>query len=119
MRVFATHISVANPQARTQSRAIELIVDTGATLTKLPKDLLNELGIEAQFSVPALTSDNHEVLRPVGLAWISIDGRSGAVPVAFGDRGEQVLLGATTLEILGFVVDPVEQRLVPRPLLEK
>lgn|GEM_PF-3718920 len=45
--------------------------------------------------------------------------RSGAVPVAFGGRGEPVLLGATTLEILGFTVDPIEQKLVPRPLLEK
>jgi hypothetical protein len=29
------------------------------------------------------------------------------------------LVGATTLEILGLTVDPIEQKLVPRPLREK
>jgi predicted aspartyl protease len=119
MGTFSTHIRVGSPQDRTRSREIELIVDSGATLTKLPEDLLAELRIEPWFSLPAVTSDNREVLRQIGLAWISIDGRSGAVPVAFGRRGEHPLLGATTLEILGFVVDPVERKLIPRPHLEK
>jgi clan AA aspartic protease len=119
MGVFSTHIRVASLQDRARAREIELVVDTGATLTKLPQDLLAELRIDPQFSLPSLTSDNREVMRRIGLAWININGRSGAVPVAFGDRGEPVLLGATTLEILGLTVDPVEQKLVPRPLLEK
>jgi hypothetical protein len=42
----------------------------------------------------------------------------GERPVAFGDRGEP-LLGATSLEILGLIVDPIEQKLVARPLREK
>ncbi len=119
MGVFKTHVQVASPQDRTRSREVELIVDTGATLTKLPEDLLADLGIEPQFSRPSLTSDNRQVIRRIGLAWVSIDGHAGTVHVAFGDRGEQMLLGATTLEILGFAVDPVKQKLVPRPLLEK
>lgn len=119
MGVFLTHVCVANLQDRTRSREVELVVDTGATLTKLPEELLADLRIEPEFSLPALTSDNREVMRRIGLVWISINGRSGAVPVAFGDRGELVLLGATTLEILGFMVDPVGQKLIPRPLLEK
>ena len=119
MGVFSTHLRVANIQDLSRERAIELVVDTGATLTKLPTDLLEDLGIEAQFSVPAITSENREVIRQVGQAWISIDGRAGIVPVAFGQRGEPFLLGATTLEILGFAVDPVEQKLIPRLLREK
>lgn len=119
MGIFSTHIQVANPEAKAQSRELELVVDTGATLTKLPEDLLQELGIQAQFSVPAVTSDGREVMRRIGLAWIGLNGRSGTVPVAFGSRGEQVLFGATTLEILGLMVDPVERKLIPRPLIEK
>ena len=122
MGVFSTHIRVANLQDISHSREIELIVDTGATLTKLPAELLSELRIEPQFSVPVITPENREVLRSVGQAWISIDGRAGIVPVAFGGRGEPVLLGATSMEILGFVVDPIEQieqKLIPRPLRDK
>jgi hypothetical protein len=55
----------------------------------------------------------------VGMVRISIDGESGIVPVAFGDPGEMALLGATSLEILGFGVDPVGQKLTIRPLREK
>ena len=47
---------------------------------------------------------------------LTIDGRKGAVPVAFGDPGEEAVLGATALETLGFMVDPVGQKLVPRNL---
>jgi predicted aspartyl protease len=118
MGVCSIQIRVANPLDKTRERMVELIVDTGSTLTKLPGDLLRELGIDPQFSVPALTSENRTVTRAVGQAWVSLDGRAGIVPVARGDRGEPILLGATTLEILGFTVDPVEQRLVPRPLRE-
>ena len=119
MGVFSIHMRVANPQDETRWRELELVVDTGATLTKLPGDLLQELRIARQSSVPAVTSENRTVTRAVGQAWVSIDGRARIVPVAFGDRGEPVLLGATTLEILGFTVDPIEQKLVPRPLREK
>jgi clan AA aspartic protease len=119
MGIFSTHIRVANPRDHEHGQEIELIMDTGATFTKLPAELLRELRIEPQFSVPALTSDNREVVRPVGQAWVSINGRSGIVPIAFGERSEPVLLGATTLEILGFVVDPVEKRLIPGASREK
>ena len=37
--------------------------------------------------------------------------------MAFGEPGEEAVLGATALEILGFTVDPVAQKLVPRNLL--
>lgn len=117
--MFSVHIRVANPQGQTLWREVELIMDTGATLTKLPGDLLQELHIEPQFSVPAVTSENRLVTRAVGQAWVSLDGRAGVVPVAYSNRGEAVLLGATTLEILGFTVDPIEQKLLPRPLREK
>jgi predicted aspartyl protease len=117
--IFSIHIRVANPSDQARWREIEPVVNTGATLTKLPADLLTELQIQPQFSVPAVTSENRTVTRSVGQAWVHPDGRAGIVPVAIGDRGEPVLLRATTLEILGFAVDPVEQKLLPRSLREK
>ncbi len=110
MGVFSVHIRVANPEDQTRWRELELIVDT---------ELLQELRIAPQFSVPAVTSENRMVTRQVGQAWVALDGRAGIVPVAYGDRGEPTLLGATSSEILGFIVDPIEQKLVPRPLREK
>jgi predicted aspartyl protease len=119
MGVFSISIQAAHPQNLDRNREVEVIVDTGATLTKLPAELLRELDIAPQFSVRARTSEDREIRRPVGLVRISIDGESGIVPVAFGDPGEISLLGATSLEILGFGVDPVGQKLTVRPLREK
>jgi hypothetical protein len=45
-----------------------------------------------------------------------IDGRKAPVPVAFGEPGEESVLGATALEILGLNVDTVAQKLIPRNL---
>lgn len=36
----------------------------------------------------------------------------------FGSKGERPLVGATTLEILGLMVDPTKQTLVECPSLE-
>jgi hypothetical protein len=38
------------------------------------------------------------------------------VPVAFGEPGEEAVLGATALEVLGLLVDPVAKKLLPRNL---
>jgi hypothetical protein len=39
------------------------------------------------------------------------------VQVAFGEPGEEAVLVATALERLGFMVEPVAKKLIPRDLL--
>jgi clan AA aspartic protease len=119
MGTLATHVQVAHPNNTVSTREIELAVDTGATLTKLPAHLLQELGIQPTSQTPALLSDKRVVMRDVGQAWIKMNGQSGIVPVTYGQQDEPALLGVTTLEILGFMVDPIQQKLIPRPILDK
>jgi predicted aspartyl protease len=45
---------------------------------------------------------------------MTVGGRSLTFAVAFSEPDEQPVLGVTALEILGFSVDPVERKLVPR-----
>jgi predicted aspartyl protease len=49
---------------------------------------------------------------PVRLALLEIEGQSFRVPVILGDQN---LVGLTTLETLGFAVDPLDRKLVPKP----
>ena len=119
MGIFSTRIRVSHPARPSDSREIELVVDTGATLTKLPRDLLEGLGVTPTSKKQMVLADSSIITREAGYARIAIDGIADLVPVSFGTRGEPPLLGATTLEILGFVVDPIEQKLVPRPLRDK
>ena len=115
---FKVLIRVTNPSQADLYRDIEVLVDTGATFTKLPADLLQELHIHQSATKRTLLADGRVITRPSGHARITIQGVSDLVPVIFGSRGEMIFVGATTLEILGFLVDPISQSLVPRDFLE-
>ena len=47
----------------------------------------------------------------------ALNGHSGPAPVIFGEKGDEPLLGATTLESLGLVLDPFKRRLLPMRML--
>jgi predicted aspartyl protease len=51
------------------------------------------------------------VERDVGWALVEYGGKRRVVPVIFGERGGAPVLGATSLEALGYQVDPVKKRL--------
>jgi aspartyl protease family protein len=119
MGTFSTRIRVSHPERPLVSREIELVVDTGATLTKLPSDLLADLGITPTSKKQMVLADSSVITREAGYARVVINGAADLVPISFGAKGEPPLLGATTLEILGFAVDPIDQKLVPRPLRDK
>jgi hypothetical protein len=53
----------------------------------------------------------------VGDAYFEYRGDGGAAPVIFGEDGDQPLLGATTLESLGLVLNPFKRELHPMTLL--
>jgi hypothetical protein len=50
-------------------------------------------------------------------AYFEFHGEGGAAPVIFGEEGDEPLLGATTLESLGLVLDPFKRRLIAMRLL--
>jgi predicted aspartyl protease len=58
-------------------------------------------------------ADGTTVTRKVGDAYFEINGDLGPAPVIFGEKGDEPLLGATTLESLGLVLDPFKRRLIP------
>jgi predicted aspartyl protease len=98
--------------------SVEALVDTGATHSKMPIDVLRSLKIRPSFSVKVQLGDGRIVSRKVGYVTMRLDGRSAPVPVMFGKSGETPLIGATTLEILGLAVDPVKMKLTESPILE-
>lgn len=93
---------------------VEVLVDTGATYTVLPRTLLSELGIVPHTRAPFVIADGSEIELEIGWAWIRIDGRQERSLVVFGDTA---LLGAFTLEALRLAPDPVGRRLIPVPAL--
>lgn len=95
------------------SRELEATVDTAATYTMLPADLLRELRVSPNRKAVFELADGHREEMDVGELRVTINGSSAISPVTFGAEGTAPLLGAVTLEILLLAVDPVGQELVP------
>ncbi|MFA0752524.1 MAG: hypothetical protein IMHGJWDQ_000278 [Candidatus Fervidibacter sp.] len=96
---------------------IEALVDTGATYTVVPCDVLERLGIVPQFRRRFRVADGRVVEMDVAWVIIRVEGQFTYTLCVFGEPGTDALLGAFTLEGLGLGVDPVNQRLVPIELL--
>ncbi|MBM3220930.1 MAG: Retroviral aspartyl protease [Candidatus Rokubacteria bacterium] len=110
-------LTVINPQTGAQSEPITALVDTGATLAMLPGALLESLGIRKARTVTLALADGRRVVRAVGDAVISLASDATSCRVVFGLDEDAAVLGLTALELLGLVVDPVDQRLVPKDYL--
>jgi clan AA aspartic protease len=92
---------------------VDALVDTGATYTWLPRDVLERLGVQPQGQRPFVLADGREV--EYGVAWVRvrIDGQTEYSLCIFGEPGTDPLLGVFTLEAFGLGVDPVNRKLVP------
>ena len=99
-------------------RRVELdgvLVDTGATLLSLPKEMLDALGLRFSREVAVETATGTAIARMFTGALLSVEGRETSVPVLELPGGSQPLLGVTPLAILGIELDLRHQRLVLLP----
>jgi clan AA aspartic protease len=117
MGMFDVTVELANLAVPGQTEEVSLLVETGATLSWIPREILQRLGVAAFSRLPFSLADGRRLERDVTAVLLTFDGRKAPVQVAFGEPGEAAVLGATALEGLGFLVDLVAKRLVPRDLL--
>jgi clan AA aspartic protease len=94
---------------------VEVLADTGATLTMLPSGLLEKAGVKPEGMVRVRTADGRAAERSAGIARVTVQGETTAVRVLFGEADDAALLGLTALEQVGLTVDPVNRKLVPTP----
>ena len=94
-------------------------MDTGATYTWVPRDVLERLGVVPEEEWPFVLADGREVRYP--MAWISIRLGERVQPTiaVFGEPGSEPILGVVTLEEFRLAADPVNRRLVSVPGLLK
>ena len=118
MRVMG-HVWVkAKIYSMDKSRSVEVdaLVDTGATLSVVPRKIAEELGIEVIRKDEVETGTGTiEVDR--GVAVISIGNRETFSEVWISDIIDRVIIGAVVLELMGLKIDPRTGRLEPTPLL--
>ena len=90
---------------------LEALVDSGATFTKVPKEMAHSLGLKSRYGTGAELADGRRIKRGLAGAEVELEGVRRPVLVAIGEEGERALIGYTTLELLGFKVNPVTGKL--------
>jgi len=117
MGCFEVALKLESPETPGRVITVQLLVDTGATLSPLPRQTLAALGIRAGMTRNFRLADGRRIQRQTGTVLATIDGITMPIPVLFAEEDDSPVLGATALEILGFAVDPVERKLIARDLL--
>ena len=110
-------VRIANPTDPKRYRDVEFIVDSGATYTVVPKEILKEIGIRPRSKRQFLLANGDKYERRMGTAEIEYKNIRGGAPLLFGEKGDFPLLGVTSLEALGLNFDPLHQELKPIVLM--
>src|SRR5437763_1307311 len=110
-------VEVGNVAQTEEMRPLELVVDSGAVYSVVPRDVLEDLGIRSIARQEFRLADGSRVARDKGVALFRYGHRVGGADVIFGESGDSTLLGAMTLEALGLALDPLRRELHPLPML--
>ena len=96
---------------------VRFLVDSGATYSLLPYDDWLQLGLAPKRELVSSLADGTEVQRQVSECYLRLPQGEGHSPVILGEPGDEALLGAVTLEILGLVLNPFSRTLHPMRML--
>lgn len=104
--------SVDNPK---KSRVQRFLIDSGATYSILPSSVLKELDVKPIDTQKFILANGETIEKSVGEARFEFRGKTRTAAVVFGED-DIFLLGATTLENLGLILDPISRQLKPLPM---
>lgn len=110
MGLFRVSARLTGPTGR--SEQVELLVDSGATLLVVPRDLADRLSVVPKRQQTVVIAGGKREVWPVAEVQLSLDGQQVTTP-CFVAPGGPPLLGAVALESLFLAIDPVAKRLVP------
>ena len=105
--------SLFNPN---KSVEVEAVVDTGATMVVLPKDIVEALELRKVREVKVRYANNKVETKSIyGVVTIELKGRSANLDVLVEEKGSQPLIGQVLLELLDLVIEPKTRKLIPNP----
>lgn len=105
------------PGKRIRAEQVDVLADTGATLSIIPERILRRLGVKQLEKIRTRLTDGRLARRQVGETRLRINGRIVTSRVIFGKARDATVLGLVALESLGLTVDPLTKRLIPGEFL--
>ena len=105
MGLVRVEIGISSPATPENEERLEVLVDTGAILSVIPRSILERLGVRP-LGERAFRGFGGVITRDTGVAQMSYDGVVAGVTVVFGEENDPAIMGVTALETLGYEVDP-------------
>jgi predicted aspartyl protease len=105
---------VSGPSGETP---VQLLVDSGAKYTVLPREIWQRIGIAPQRTMTFVLADSSHVVRAISECYIELGELRGHTPVVLGQEGDVGLLGVITLEQFGLILNPFSRTLQPARML--
>ncbi len=111
MGITAAILNVREHRKSEKFAEVNFLVDSGAIYSLVPGKILDQLDIEPYREMSFSLADGSTLKRRVCSAYFEFEGEGGPAPVIYGEEGDEPLLGATTLESLGLVLNPFTRTL--------
>lgn len=108
---------VSHPVDSSRKTNLDFLIDSGAIYSVVPGRVLAKLGLRPDQEREFILANGKKIKRKLGTARFEYAGRKGGATVIFGQPGDSALLGATTLEALGFALNPLKRDLMPLPMV--
>ena len=98
---------------RGPTRNERFLVDSGAIYSVLPEETWRALKLKPEREVEFTLADGTPITRRVSECRFEIRGAAATSPVVLGEEHDGALLGAVTLETLGFMLNPLTREILP------
>ena len=109
-------VMVGNPANGRKAEEVRCLVGSGAMYSLVPRPVLRRLGIKPHSTREFVLANGEVIRRRLATATFEYEGLRGDSMVIVGEPGDDPLLGATTLEGFGLVLDPFRRELRPMQL---
>jgi clan AA aspartic protease len=109
-------VKLSNPVKPQKIFKRKFLVDSGAVYSVVPEKILKDLKIKPIDKQEFILANGESVVKDIGEVKIDILNKQRIVPVVFGNE-DVFLLGATTLENFGMMLDPLKREIKPLPMV--
>jgi predicted aspartyl protease len=113
MGLTYVHARLRKSDGRGPSRDVRFLVDSGAIYSVLPAEIWRALRLKPKRQVEFTLADGTPIIRGVSECRFEIRGEAATSPVVLGEEEDGALLGAVTLETLGFMLNPLTREILP------
>jgi clan AA aspartic protease len=108
-------VRFANPNEDQWVSVGAALVDTGATLTTIPRWIADEIRLKP-VRREVMNTPTGEIVLEEASALIEYNGEKYPTPALISEDMDIVLIGVVTLETMALAVDPKTRRLIPSPM---